>query len=260
MKKFLLAIPTLFLATFIFLTPSAQAQCTIDSSLSSPGFSPNPLPNGCKNQPYSQDVSFLFPNDTIVPIPFPPFTLQIPFDSFVVDAVLNIPAGLSYTCNIGNCIYVTNPPNPTYGCVNVSGTPTDTTAVTDSIRVIGVAWVTILGSPTSFADTVNIGLKIDDCGAAVDPSLAGLMHFNVSPNPISADTRVSFNLSQSGQINLNLTDIFGREVFSVHNGFSMAGEFTTNLSGLPQTGPGIYFLNLYIDGVPSVSEKVISVF
>ena len=261
MKKFLPLVAGLFFTTLFFNPASLEAQCTIDSSLSSPGFTPNPLPNGCKNQPYDQDVTFLFPNDTTVAIPFPPYSVTVPFDSFLVSDVLNIPAGLAYACNIANCHYITNPPNPTYGCVKVSGTPTDTTMITDSISVIGVAYITVFGSPQSFSDTVNIGLKIDgQCAASIDQSLANQMHFTVSPNPVSSETKVSFMLNKSAQVELYVTDVFGRRVCTLTNGFRMPGEFITEMSGLPSLAPGVYFLNLNLDGTPSVSEKIISVY
>src|SRR3989304_1075767 len=99
MKKFL---PVAFLLTaFAFFSIPLLAQpCIPDTSITVPGIYYNPMPDGCEGQPYSEVVNFAFPPDTTVTIPFPPFFLTIPFDSFVVSSVNNIPAGLNYQCNI----------------------------------------------------------------------------------------------------------------------------------------------------------------
>ena len=259
MKKFLPVFAIVLLSTLVFFAPSAQAQCTVDTTVSSPGFSPNPLPNGCLNQPYDEDVSFLFPNDTTLNVP--PFgNITIPFDSFVVTSVTNIPTGMNYACNVASCTYITNPPNQTRGCVKVSGTPTVTTSPTDSIEVVGTAWVTILGSPTSFSDTIRIGLLIQDCGAAIDQSLAAKMNFTVSPNPVASGSKVSFTLGTSAQVELYMTDVFGRRIYTFSNSYRMPGQVVMEMDGMPSVAPGVYFINMNLDGVPSVSEKIVSVY
>lgn len=232
----------LFLAFTLVFVGKSTAQCTPDMTLTTPGFSPNPLPNGCVGQAYSETVSFLFPNDTTVTVP--PFgSLTIPFDSFVVAAVLNVPPGLTYACNVGgSCTYVTNPPNPTYGCVEVSGTPTTPNAVTDSIEVVGEAWVTILGSPTPFSDTVRIALLVNaaPCGTGILSPAAQAFDVNVVPNPANGNSVVRFNLDRNEVVEVAVIDVMGREVMSFGESRRFAGLNEIALDGVTQLPAGIY--------------------
>ena len=44
----------------------AFSQCVVDTSYSAPGIYPDPLPDGYVGQPYSQDITFIMPLDTMV--------------------------------------------------------------------------------------------------------------------------------------------------------------------------------------------------
>lgn len=90
-----------------------QAQCTIDSSNTSPGIYPDSLPAATTGQPYSQDVTFVIPTDT--------FGLNI--TNFQIVSISGLPVGLTWTCNnaANNCNY--DPSVSVFGCINFSGTP-----------------------------------------------------------------------------------------------------------------------------------------
>ncbi|MEM7037048.1 MAG: hypothetical protein AAF570_08730, partial [Bacteroidota bacterium] len=107
------------LLTFTLGSQALHAQCTPDPNLTAQGIYPNPMPDGCVGQAYFQVVDFVFPVDTTIS------GFTVPFDSFRIDMINNLPAGLIYTCNTPNCVYVAPGGGVgAKGCANVTGTPT----------------------------------------------------------------------------------------------------------------------------------------
>ena len=260
MKKFLLKnVFAIVLLTLIGGTAAfGQAACTPDGSITSPGIYPDPLPDGCVGSAYSEKVDFVFPSDTTVDVPIiGPVT--VPFDSFVVSAVLNIPAGLSYECDMApSCTYITSPPALTRGCVQISGTPTAATLPTDSVEVIGEAWVTIVGTPQSFVDTLRIGLLIENC-TSTDDALRALLDLNVYPNPVNASSVVEFNLVEAADAKVSVVDLYGREVSSLLDVTNKIGRYQINLNEHTENmAPGVYFVKVSLNGGAHIfTEKVI---
>ena len=103
----------LFLYNLFFLVIlSSYSQCIVDSSYTAPGIYPDPLPNGYVGQPYSQDITFIMPLDTMGAL----------IQNFEIVSI-GLPVGLNWVCNnaVNNCNY--NPQMNQYGCINVSGIP-----------------------------------------------------------------------------------------------------------------------------------------
>lgn len=110
----------------------AYAQCNVDNSTSSTkGLYPNPLPGGSLSVPYSQSVTMVFPtrSDTTISIPgFGSQSFTAYYTSFQVQQVSGIPQGLSMplsSCNQANCTYSINQNQTNRGCMLLSGTPTE---------------------------------------------------------------------------------------------------------------------------------------
>jgi len=76
------------------------------------------------------------------------------------------------------------------------------------------------------------------------------------PNPFNPTTRISFHLSQSRTVTLNIFDITGRERQSVHLGTRRAGrhEVVFDAAGLQN---GVYFYALQLDGQLTACRKMI---
>ena len=107
MKKLLL------LVFFLFFGYASFAQvCTIDTSIHATGIYPDTLPSGTVGQPYSTDITFFMPTDT----------MSYLFTNFHILTV-TLPVGLTWQCsNYANgCNY--DPQVSQYGCANISGTP-----------------------------------------------------------------------------------------------------------------------------------------
>ncbi|MEM6263750.1 MAG: T9SS type A sorting domain-containing protein [Bacteroidota bacterium] len=141
-KTFLLCICAL-----LFGSLSAQI-CTPDTNFTAPGIYPANMPDACVNQPYSFVVTLVVPQDTLVNVP-PLGNLRVPIDSFILDDILGLPAGLSYQCSPASCTFLGN---ASY-CVVVSGTPTVTGFY--SLDVAVDLYSTVLATSFNAVDTLR---------------------------------------------------------------------------------------------------------
>ena len=87
---------------------------------------------------------------------------------------------------------------------------------------------------------------------AVDQSV---MDIQIIPNPTNNETKISFDLQESGNLSVILVDISGQALMNIHNAFSKAGKFTTAFSvgALPA---GVYYLKITHNGNTKV-EKIV---
>ncbi len=68
----------------------------------------------------------------------------------------------------------------------------------------------------------------------------------------------SLELPQAvGSLDLALTDVSGRAVWHTSNTGPGTGEQPFILEGLAGLAPGIYFLNVFLDGIPLKPVKII---
>lgn len=129
----------LLLVLFLSLGFSVVSQiCTIDNTQTVTGIYPDTLPVGYVGQPYSTDITFVMPLDT----------LGYDFTNFNIFSV-SLPVGLSWQCNnqANGCNY--NPQVSQQGCVNISGTPL--LAGQYSVDVTVIADLTVIqGYPFTF--------------------------------------------------------------------------------------------------------------
>ena len=78
----------LFTLLFIFASVIAFSQCTPNTTYTSPGLYPDTLPDGYVGQPYSEDITFVLPTDT----------MGYQFLNFHIVSI-TLPAGLNWQCN-----------------------------------------------------------------------------------------------------------------------------------------------------------------
>jgi PKD repeat protein len=122
---------------------SAFSQCTPTSTTNTPGIYPDPMPTGTVGQAYSEVAQMVFLMDTTVAIPIPPFNITVPVDSVQVTSVLNLPAGLTSTCNPSSCKYIPQPADNPRGCADITGVPTTATGGPVTVAVIYDVWMTV---------------------------------------------------------------------------------------------------------------------
>lgn len=225
----------------------AQAQvCTPDGAVGV-GIHPAIPDTACVGSSYDEVITFVFPPDTM----YGGFT--VPFDSFVVDTVLFIPQGLMWECDesANNCTYYTNPPALTRGCVNITGFPQMANLETDSVVVVGTAWITVLNFPISFADSISISLRVCDdfdCDCLIigrEEELDNHANISIVPHPLTEHSRIRFELERGEAVTVQVFDLTGRMIFDSPTHQFGAGTHELPLEGIP---PGVALLELQIGG------------
>jgi hypothetical protein len=81
------------------------------------------------------------------------------------------------------------------------------------------------------------------------------------PNPFHSSTNIRFHLLKSGQVNMTIFDITGKEIYTIHNFNANRGENTliwdaTDKQG-KQVNPGIYFYQLQSAGQEKVGKLLL---
>ena len=247
----------LFFALLLGCFGMVKSQCVVDPQYTSPGIYPSDtLLDMFATQSTNQVVQFVFPPDTVL------FGQTLPFDSFVVSGVTNIPANLQWECNNNHptCTYVTTPGQLTRGCVTISDIPQAQNAAYpgyDSIIVNGTAWVTLLGNAYPISTDIPIFYRIGLVG--IDAGMFSSLDFDIAPNPVAFRSTASFNLEAAADIKLTIVDMVGKEVRVVSEGMMNAGTHNVKIDA-SQLPAGAYFLKVEINnGDYSESKKFMAI-
>ena len=80
---------------------------------------------------------------------------------------------------------------------------------------------------------------------------------SVYPNPASGSTNVSFNLKQTGNVTVNITNLLGQTIATVNSGKLAAGSNTVSLN-LSNIKAGVYFVNVSVDGVSTTKKLTVT--
>jgi PKD repeat protein len=111
----------------------------------------------------------------------------------------------------------------------------------------------------------NIGysgnnLYIDDISISgitgISDEIRSSINLAVYPNPTEKDATVSFDMIQNDNVTLNVTDIVGRQVYSLQNQKLDSGNHQIQLNTLSEKG--VYFVNLIIGQEHFVKKLVIN--
>lgn len=151
------------LAAFLFLctiNTQLQAQCVPDTTVPNvPNIYPSNLPEATGCQFYEQDVTFVFPRDTSTALG------TLPFDNFVIDSIVGLPAGMQWMCNLApDCKYITHPDSAnadTLGCVRLFGTPT--IPATYTLEAWATAELIAFGQPAPTPISFQLPLVVSPC-------------------------------------------------------------------------------------------------
>jgi hypothetical protein len=119
----------------------------------------------------------------------------------------------------------------------------------------------VLGTPYlgfSTSDTITMGADIRNflnaTGINENTGLFNLV--SVYPNPAKDQTMISFSLTKSVQVNIDIIDVMGRKVAGVLSENVSSGMFSKaiNTSGLAE---GMYYISINADG--NISQKTLNV-
>jgi len=197
MKKFLLL--TLFSAIGSFL----QAQCTIDSTVTNTLTAPQNsiidstnriviLPPGYVGQPYSEELQFKVPTDT----------LGVSIEYFRIDSILGLPPEYTLSCSNNSCTF----DGGGYGCLNISGTATQP----DSNQlVIYITLKTSLPNPASLPLQSDFAFYVVVRGNTGSLSSANTVPVRSYPNPASSHLQIQGGSKFPEDVTLKVLSITG---------------------------------------------------
>jgi hypothetical protein len=253
MKNTLLPLFAFVILLLCKVSTTYAQPCLVDSQYAASGIFPSDTLQDMQVGVFTnQVVQFVFPSDTTI------FGQPLPFDSFALAQVTGMPNGLNWQCNANHpvCHYVTTQGQRTRGCVLIDGTPTAPSPAFpgyDSIIVSGIAYVTIFGTPQSFASDIPIYYRIENDTLGVGSAFANSA-LNVSPVPVTGIARVTYQLSSEATVKVCVVDLMGREVVVLAEGRQSQGEQELTLQAKAITN-GIYLLKLIINDGEFVETK-----
>lgn len=251
----------------------AHAQiCVIDSTVgTTPGLYPDSLAGGAINVAYAQTISLVLPTDTSVNIGPPIGTIALDFCSFRVDSIPNLPDGLSYECNVPNCVWqIDHTGVVNRGCAIISGTPTEAVP-NDSLLIYVTVGVGTYNAATNTCDTLQFPLPpaltsqafkvrlqiVDTLSSAIGKFSAADLGISLYPNPAAASTTLRYDLPERARVDVALYDTFGRKVRSIFQGNQAAGNASHAISTAGLSA-GIYLVRIDLnEGKNTLTRKLV---
>lgn len=226
---------------FVMATLNATAQgCLVDATLAtSPGiFPPAPgyvdasrlivMPNANVSAPYVQTAQIKVPVDTIVDTLG--FQLLATIDSLKITRINNLPAGITYVCDNGNCTWI----GGANGCVKLSGTPTVSNVYLAEIVAIGYATMPIIGNAV---DTFyfNMHLFVD---APLTTEKLLVQAPTLFPNPTSKSVSINNLQNIKSDFSIEIYSLQGQKVG--HYNFEKTNADNVVHLPLPHLSTGMY--------------------
>jgi Secretion system C-terminal sorting domain len=245
MKK---SLPLLFVLAFA--SASFAQVCMRDSSIIQSGALLSPpywdtvtmqynLMDACINHAYNQSVTVNVPNSF----------QNIPITSVQIatsGAVTNLPAGLTYSCDPPNCLFVAGQ----LGCIRLYGTPTVANTAPDTLDLgIKTTVNSALGPiPLEFPSQLPgdnhyyLALKTEACLVGTYDHNVNLGYVKSAPNPFSNETTITAESIVPGDFQFEVFDLVGQRVHArVVRLDAGVNTFTFDGSNLPN---GSYFYSL----------------
>lgn len=226
MKAFLL-----FLVLLTAVSQRSQAQCSIDSSQTAPGIYPNPLPFPHVGEYFNEDITIVFPTET----------LGLNILSIQLDSIIGDIPGMTWACNspLPNCTYY--PQQSIYGCINVSGIPQQAGYYIITIQVL--AEVQLVG-------TQNLSITIRNI---VKPGILNKNGFTATPDNGCAPLTTVIQNNDTGHYAYSWD--FGNGVTSTLEQpgtllYDSAGSYIIHRNTVPQPGVQYYLTGVTVNSVP----------
>ncbi len=271
MRLVLLALSFLF---SVALAHAQFGQCTPDPKYNGAAVGVYPLPydpatnpdggintSACKSFPYQFNFNVVVP-DTIN---FPGFG-DIPLESLslaTTGAFSNLPAGISYSCNPPNCIFLKN----TVGCVALYGTVPTSVATGDYELIINGTIGTGLGIslPFTFPNASlypgSYILKVEPedgktCYKVSTSEVRSKSYYGeINPNPVSLEANLTIFSQKTTQLKLEILSIDGKVLYSkkmfVQEGQNIEKIDVSNFAN------GVYMYRIADDSETALGKMVI---
>lgn len=221
----------LFTLSFLVIGAAANAQCTPGANYADSVYGVWPdttqnFPLATQGVSYTTDLNFKVPTDaSLIDPQYQNTTIQ----SFVVNSVTGLPAGISYACNISNCTYA----GGANGCAQLNGTPT--TAGTYPITINVTAAAQVFGLPGTISVPRSFtGYKIIVGSLGIATLEADV---TLSPNPAYNELNID-GLVATGTDKIEIYNMAGTLVKSVD---SVYDKVNVNISDFTE---GVYMVRL----------------
>ena len=241
--------------SFLVLTRVSGQPCTPDASIlngddvffpsywtpENPAFD---LAISCIDLPYAQTLTIHPPSEIVVPglgtLLLNGITIA------TTGAIINLPEGMSYTCNPPNCVFN----SLELGCIQLEGTPSSLNEAPDTVAlsilgILDIGFPVVVTLPNDIEPGALYPLIImshEACVSAVDEPKNNLQELQVFPNPFQGETTISLFAPEAGTYTLRVFDTNGRARFS-NNVLLSEGRNIVTLSA-EKLQAGIYVLEL----------------
>jgi len=201
----------------------------------------------CINEFYTQSVTFNVP-DTITGLPGVPIPIPITSISIgTTNAITNLPAGLTYSCDPPNCVFNKN----TLGCVLLYGTPTgpaDTADLSIKVTISSPSFPFPIGPldfPSVIAPTAHYYIVVKptgQCALGANDLSGQIASVKNMPNPFGDQTVIDIESMVSGEFRFQVFNVTGQRVHSQTIHLTTGpNQFTFEAGGLPN---GAYYFTL----------------
>lgn len=97
------------------------------------------------------------------------------------------------------------------------------------------------GCETTYSDTVNVSV-----GVGINEELSAKFNLNAYPNPFANNAFISFNLENTTEMNVTVTDVLGRTISNIDLGKLGVGKHEVELNENLFTSAGTYFIKVKV--------------
>lgn len=234
----------LFIASFFTAAFSANAQCIINTSLTSQGFYPDTLtnlPTANVGTAYSTDIQMRVPADTVI------FGQTIQIDSVHIDGLNGLPG--SFTSMV-NPISATTFGNGNM-CMLISGTAVSGEELggpnSDGIYPLVINYTSYVTVPFIGSQAIPqtyTGYKLVVLSPVGLNDVSNTLNLITYPNPANNNQIIEYTATNSSAFSLDIYNNFG-QLISNQNGSVKEGvnKINVSTSNLPS---GVYFYSLKV--------------
>ncbi|MFM2307039.1 MAG: hypothetical protein RLZZ367_1708, partial [Bacteroidota bacterium] len=102
-----------------------------------------------------------------------------------------------------------------------------------------------------YLDDINIGTALTGI-----QDISVVNNVNIYPNPTEGNATIALSLASAGNVTISITDLTGKVVAKVHDGYLNDGENQLPVSGLSAMAAGVYIVNVKA-GESVIQKKLI---
>lgn len=229
---------------FDFQVTGRKQICDIDS-IPYTGVKPDEFPIAFVDSTYSLSPTYKFPDDTTIVIQGQ--STVMPFDSFVISRIDNLPQSFSFECDRDDCKYS----GGAYGCGVIEGNPTIEDTGIYNVRFTVQAYATIPTLNLPFNETLMVGRVLEikqNIGigkAETSQSKISNPDLNVFPNPAGSELHFKLFVPAEKEYRLLIIDPSGKIV--LENISTLKEGLNIEKTDISELNPGVYIIQLQTD-------------